>query len=112
MTTQTVTLLQSYGGYVASQAQQVLSEDVQHHAKRALLDWMGSLIAGSDLPTADLLRKAYADELEGELITQAVERVAAMGQIAAIEKAEQRMEDFSGLLGDPKIVVEIGRAHV
>jgi superfamily II DNA or RNA helicase len=41
----------------------------------------------------------------GELITQAVERVAAMGQIAAIEKAEQRMEDFAGLLGDPKIVV-------
>jgi 2-methylcitrate dehydratase PrpD len=36
---------------------------VQHHAKRALLDWTGALIAGSDLPTANLLRKAYVDEL-------------------------------------------------
>ena len=64
MTTRTMTLLQSYGHYVASQAQQALAGDVQHHAKRALLDWMGALIAGSDLATADLLRKAYADELD------------------------------------------------
>jgi 2-methylcitrate dehydratase PrpD len=58
------TLLQSYGDYVASQSQQALSELVEHHAKRALLDWTGALIAGSDLPTADLLRDAYRDELE------------------------------------------------
>jgi len=57
------TLLQSYGAYIAKAAQQAQSADVQHHTKRALLDWTGALIAGGNLPTADLLRKAYADEL-------------------------------------------------
>lgn len=57
------TLLQGYGHYVAGAALQPMPAHVQHHAKRALLDWMGALIAGSDLPTADLLRNAYADEL-------------------------------------------------
>jgi 2-methylcitrate dehydratase PrpD len=61
-----LTLLQSYGGYVARSHQTALPADVQHHAKRALLDWTGALIAGSDLPTANLLRKAYADELVDE----------------------------------------------
>jgi 2-methylcitrate dehydratase PrpD len=60
------TLLQGYGRYVAGSALQPLPAHVQHHAKRALLDWMGALIAGSDLPTAGLLRKAYADELVHE----------------------------------------------
>ena len=58
------TLLQSYGDYVAGSMDADLPQDVQHHAKRALLDWTGALIAGSDLPTADLLRDAYRDELE------------------------------------------------
>lgn len=58
------TLLQSYGEYVAKSADVALPADVLHHAKRALLDWTGALIAGSDLPTADLLRRAYSDELE------------------------------------------------
>jgi 2-methylcitrate dehydratase PrpD len=57
------TLLQSYGTYVANTAHQALTADIQYHAKRALLDWMGALIAGSDLATADLLREAYCDEL-------------------------------------------------
>jgi 2-methylcitrate dehydratase PrpD len=57
------TLLQSYGAYVADAAQRTLPAAIQHHAKRALLDWMGSLIAGGDLASADLLRDAYVDEL-------------------------------------------------
>jgi 2-methylcitrate dehydratase PrpD len=56
-------LLQSYGQYIATQGQVSLTKDVQHHAKRALLDWTGALIAGGNLPTAVLLRNAYADEL-------------------------------------------------
>jgi 2-methylcitrate dehydratase PrpD len=57
------TLLQSYASYLAQAGQSALTATVKHHAKRALLDWMGALIAGSDLSTADLLRKAFADEL-------------------------------------------------
>jgi 2-methylcitrate dehydratase PrpD len=56
-------LLQSYGQFIASQGRASLPVDVQHHAKRALLDWTGALIAGGNLPTAVLLRQAYADEL-------------------------------------------------
>lgn len=62
------TLLQSYGQYVASSRDAALSKNVQHHAKRALLDWVGALIAGSDLPTADLLREAYSDELTPQIL--------------------------------------------
>ena len=58
-----LTLLQSYADYVARSQQVALPADVQHHAKRALLDWTGALIAGSDVPTAVLLKNAYADEL-------------------------------------------------
>jgi 2-methylcitrate dehydratase PrpD len=56
-------LLHGYGAYVAGSARQTLASEIEHHAKRALLDWMGALIAGSELATADLLRQAYADEL-------------------------------------------------
>jgi 2-methylcitrate dehydratase PrpD len=56
-------LLQRYGAYVAKAAVQAQAADVQHHAKRALLDWTGALIAGGNLKTADLLRQAYVDEL-------------------------------------------------
>jgi 2-methylcitrate dehydratase PrpD len=56
-------LLQSYGRYVADTAQLTHAADIQHHAKRALLDWTGALIAGGNLATADLLRQAYIDEL-------------------------------------------------
>jgi 2-methylcitrate dehydratase PrpD len=56
-------LLQSYGRYVADTAQLTQAADIQHHAKRALLDWTGALIAGGNLATADLLRQAYIDEL-------------------------------------------------
>lgn len=66
-------LLQSYGQYIASQGHAALPVDVQHHAKRALLDWTGALIAGGDLPTAVLLRQAYADELIAANGTQGAE---------------------------------------
>ncbi len=87
MTMRTTTLLQSYGHYASSQAQQALPVGVQHHAKRALLDWMGALIAGSDLPAADLLRKAYADELVDEPALHAPCSIAGTASKAKLRAA-------------------------
>lgn len=81
------TLLQSYGVYVANGAQQAPSADVQHHAKRALLDWTGALIAGGNLPTADLLRKAYSDELLDPLVGHAPCSIAGTSSKAQLRAA-------------------------
>jgi 2-methylcitrate dehydratase PrpD len=85
-------LLQSYGQYIATQGQAPLTKEVQHHAKRALLDWTGALIAGGDLPTAVLLRKAYADEL---VAADGASASAALCSIAGThEKAKLRAAAF------------------
>ncbi|MEY4294337.1 MAG: hypothetical protein RLY82_25, partial [Pseudomonadota bacterium] len=55
-----MTLLESYGQYVAQSQSAALALSVIHHAKRALLDWQAALITGSDVPTATLLKNAYA----------------------------------------------------
>jgi 2-methylcitrate dehydratase PrpD len=39
-----------------------LSSDLEHHARRALVDWFGCLIAGSDTAPATLLAEALTDE--------------------------------------------------
>ena len=85
-------LLQNYGQYIATQGQAPLTRDVQHHAKRALLDWTGALIAGGNLPTAVLLRNAYADEL---VAADATSASAALCSIAGTqEKAKLRAAAF------------------
>lgn len=55
------TLLESFGEFVANQS--ALSPQVEHAARRALLDWQGALIAGSNSEVAQRLIAAYTNEL-------------------------------------------------
>ena len=56
-------LLRQIAAYAASDARRTLPPNVLHHAKRAVLDWLGALYAGTRVAPGLQLIKAYADEL-------------------------------------------------
>jgi 2-methylcitrate dehydratase PrpD len=58
-----MTLLQEFGRFIESRQSQSFSATTMHHARRALLDWHGALIAGSNTDAAEKLIKAYVEEL-------------------------------------------------
>jgi 2-methylcitrate dehydratase PrpD len=57
-----MTLLQEFGSWIESGYSIKHNLDTLHHARRALLDWHGALIAGSDSEAALRLRNAYSEE--------------------------------------------------
>ena len=58
-----MTLLQEFGRFIESCQSQPFSATTMHHARRALLDWHGALIAGSNTDASKKLIKAYIEEL-------------------------------------------------
>lgn len=58
-----MTLLQEFGRFIESCQSQSFPATTMHHARRALLDWHGALIAGSNTDAAERLIKAYVEEL-------------------------------------------------
>nr|MBL0713886.1 MmgE/PrpD family protein [Desulfobacterales bacterium] len=58
---------------------------VQHQAKRCLLDTLGALIAGSQTPVADIMRKTAREQFRGDQATIMVsgERASAAGAALA-----------------------------
>jgi 2-methylcitrate dehydratase PrpD len=58
-----MTLLQEFGRFIEGCQSQAFSATTMHHARRALLDWHGALIAGSNTDAAERLIKAYVEEL-------------------------------------------------
>ena len=57
------TILEQFGSFIEECQQKTFSDETMHHARRALLDWQGSLIAGSDTEAAIKLFAAYSEEL-------------------------------------------------
>ena len=58
-----MTLLEQFGSFIEGSYQTQFSPETLHCARRALLDWHGALIAGSDTDVAQRLRKGYQEEL-------------------------------------------------
>lgn len=58
-----MTLLQDFGRFIEESYRTDFSPETLHGARRALLDWHGALIAGSDTDAAVKLRQGYQDEL-------------------------------------------------
>ncbi|WP_062310931.1 MmgE/PrpD family protein [Polynucleobacter sinensis] len=58
-----MTLLEKFGQFIEASQAQVFSASTMHHARRALLDWHGALVAGSNSEAAKRLMKAYDEEL-------------------------------------------------
>jgi 2-methylcitrate dehydratase PrpD len=59
-----MTLLQQFGQFIEGSYQTTFSSQTLHHARRALLDWHGALIAGANTDAASKLREAYVEELD------------------------------------------------
>ncbi len=57
------TILEQFGCFIEDCQQRTFSEVTMHEARRTLLDWQGSLIAGSDTDVAKKLFIAYSEEL-------------------------------------------------
>jgi len=62
-----------------------LPKAVQHQAKRCFLDTLGAMIAGSQTPAADIMRKTALEQFGGDQATVLVtgERVSAAGAALA-----------------------------
>lgn len=62
-----------------------LPTDVQHQAKRCLMDALGAMIAGSQTPVADIIRKTAVEHFGGDQATIMVtgQRVSAAGAALA-----------------------------
>ena len=62
-----------------------LPAEIQHQAKRCLLDTVGALIAGSQTPVAEIMRKTAREQFGGDQATIMVsgERVSAAGAALA-----------------------------
>jgi 2-methylcitrate dehydratase PrpD len=58
-----MTLLEEFGRFIENCQGKSFSASTMHHARRALLDWHGALIAGSNTDVAEMLRQAYVEEL-------------------------------------------------
>lgn len=58
-----MTLLEQFGSFIEGSYQTHFSPETIHSARRALLDWHGALIAGSDTVVAEKLRNGYREEL-------------------------------------------------
>jgi 2-methylcitrate dehydratase PrpD len=58
-----MTLLQEFGRFIEDCQSRTFSTTTMHHARRALLDWHGALIAGSNTDAANRLIQAYVEEL-------------------------------------------------
>jgi 2-methylcitrate dehydratase PrpD len=58
-----MTLLEKFGLFIESRNDTKVDHHLMHHARRALLDWQGALLAGSNSQAAKLLLNAHTEEL-------------------------------------------------
>ncbi len=78
-----MTLLQQFGSFIESSYAANFSPATLHSARRALLDWQGALIAGSDTEAAVKLLKGYQEELGAGQCTIAGSSQKAFSRAAA-----------------------------
>jgi 2-methylcitrate dehydratase PrpD len=82
-----------YGNYAAAFRSQTMSDDVLHHAKRAVVDWYASLFPGAVTEPVRILMHVVADDLDRGSSTlalgkKATTRTAALVNGAAAHAAE------------------------
>ncbi len=58
-----MTIIAEFGSFIEACQSKTFAPVTMHHARRALLDWQASLLAGSDTDAAKRLFVAYEDEL-------------------------------------------------
>ncbi len=94
------TIAETLGDYAAVETRGTLSDEVRHHACRAVIDYFASLLPGSQLPPATLLAAALADETGGRAMVYAGGRRAPLRTAALINAAAAHTIEFDDIFRD------------
>ncbi|MET0183709.1 MAG: MmgE/PrpD family protein [Caulobacterales bacterium] len=87
--------------YAADWRDRPLSAEIEHHARRALLDWFGVLLAGARLPPATSLAAALTDERgSGRAICYVDNAPSPLRRAALINAAASHIVEFDDIFRD------------
>ena len=93
-------LLEQIADYAIREQTSTLSQDVIHHAKRAVIDWYAALLPGSKVAPAILLEKALAEDLDRGHARLASGRRATLRAAALINGAASHSVEFDDIYRD------------
>jgi 2-methylcitrate dehydratase PrpD len=96
-----MTIIAEFGGFIEACQSKTFAPITMHHARRALLDWQASLLAGSDTDAAKRLFAAYADELGiGHCSIAGSSQKALMRAAAFINGTVSHIAEFDDIYRD------------
>ena len=92
-------LMQQIADYAIRDQTAKLSDEVIHHAKRAVIDWYAALLPGSIVAPATLLEQAFAEDLDRGRARLASGRRATLRAAALINGAASHSVEFDDIYG-------------
>ena len=93
-------LLETIADYAIREQTSKLSDEVIHHAKRAVIDWYAALLPGSVVTPATLLEQAFAEDLDRGSARLASGRRATLRAAALINGAASHSVEFDDIYRD------------
>jgi 2-methylcitrate dehydratase PrpD len=93
-------LLEQIADYAIKDQTSKLSDEVVHHAKRAVIDWYAALLPGSKVAPATLLEQAFAEDLDRGRARLATGRKATLRAAALINGAASHSVEFDDIYRD------------
>jgi 2-methylcitrate dehydratase PrpD len=93
-------LLEDIADYAIREQTSKLSDEVIHHAKRAVIDWYAALLPGSQVTPATLLEQAFAEDLDRGNARLATGRRATLRAAALINGAASHSVEFDDIYRD------------
>ncbi len=93
-------LLEQIADYAIKDQTSKLSDEVIHHAKRAVIDWYAALLPGSKVTPATLLEQAFAEDLGRGNARLATGRRATLRAAALINGAASHSVEFDDIYRD------------
>ena len=70
-------LVERFADWAVSFRENLLEKNVEHHARRAVIDWHAALYPGMVVPPVTLMKKAFAGESESPRLKALIEGTAA-----------------------------------
>ena len=95
------TIAETLAQYAAHERTAALSDDVRHHARRAVIDWFAALLPGALLAPATLLVEGLADEIgHGRAIVYGRNLPASLRAAALINATASHTIEFDDIFRD------------
>jgi 2-methylcitrate dehydratase PrpD len=94
-------LIETIADYAVGEQTSRLSDEVRHHAKRALIDWFAALLPGTRIEPATRLFRALADELgHGRALVYGANQRAPLRTAALLNGAAAHTIEFDDIFRD------------